>query len=567
MEILQILKSCLRLGKVLGQVFMVFRISKITACLLILITFCWTCFAQRNDAQELWRIRSQTITDDLLNDARQLPPLRRAVLWGRLAQSWWRDDSRRAAGWLGNAIEIVEQVPNKESDDERRQRLETARLLLKIAAPLDQKLGKRLISLLNDKDLNDTDRVGNADGLANAAVLIAEHDPKRAAELGLQSLRLGPPTDIERLFWALRVKDGQLAWSFLGQVMGAARQNSSAQLLDALSYIMFPRQRNSGGYESAVTDNLRAELLELDIAFLNANDNQRTASGCANILGFIAPVLSEFDRLVPQHAAVARQAVNRCRGMIPQPQQELQDLSTGATSNSVEELLKAAADAKELPYRTIFEYRAAALARQNKDYERALQILDGMSKESREFMTGSWETYRWDWAAQGALNHYTNGRLLEMNRILAAVPPDWQPFAKTAFVDRLPDRRNAETDPALQFINEARAELRKSNLPDSDKYGCHFVLLRQILKYDAPAASSALKEAIASLNRAEQDTQIKNQKTLDTAALSKTLPAALLEMDEFAVKEGLSSIASVETRAQLRLDLLEATLQRMQKTP
>ncbi|HEU5130904.1 MAG TPA: hypothetical protein VFT26_02330, partial [Pyrinomonadaceae bacterium] len=181
-------------------------------------------------------------------------------------------------------------------------------------------------------------------------------------------------------------------------------------------------------------------------------------------------------------------------------------------------------------------------------------------------MGGAWETYRWDWAAQAALDHYNNGRLFEMNRILNSVPADWQPFAKAAFVDRLPEKRSAEGDPAIQFLNDARTALRRSSLPDRDKYGCYFVLLRLVVKYDPAASSSALKEAMASLNRAEQAAVAdKDKKTLDSSNLLLTLSASLLEMDEFAVKDGLASIASVETRAQLRLDLLRAALGRVKK--
>lgn len=178
-------------------------------------------------------------------------------------------------------------------------------------------------------------------------------------------------------------------------------------------------------------------------------------------------------------------------------------------------------------------------------------------------MDGAWETYRWDWAVEAALDHYNNGRELEMNRMLDGVPADWQAFAKTAFVDRLPARRTAEGDPAIQFLNDARTALRRSNLPDSDKYGCYFVLLRVVVKYDPAASSAALKEAIASLNRADEAAKNKDRKTLNSGDLVQTLPAALLEMDEFAVKDGLASIASIETRAQLRLDLLQATLRRI----
>jgi hypothetical protein len=128
----------------------------------------------------------------------------------------------------------------------------------------------------------------------------------------------------------------------------------------------------------------------------------------------------------------------------------------------------------------------------------------------------------------------------------------------------LPDRRDPDTDPALQFIGDVRSGLQKSNIPDSDKYGCYIVLLRSIVKYDPAATGSVFKEAMAALNRAEQSGE-REIKKLDTGYFEKLLPASILEMDEFAVREGLASVNSLETRAQLRLVLLEAVLEEMRK--
>src|SRR5205085_5288028 len=102
----------------------------------------------KDPSYELWRVRSQALTGDLLKDATQLSSSRRAVLWARLGQRWWRDDPRKATTWITNAIELIEPVPNMEKPDERRQRLQTARRLLQFVAPLDQQLSKRLITVL-----------------------------------------------------------------------------------------------------------------------------------------------------------------------------------------------------------------------------------------------------------------------------------------------------------------------------------------------------------------------------------------------------------------------------------
>ncbi|HET9712935.1 MAG TPA: hypothetical protein VFP64_13665, partial [Pyrinomonadaceae bacterium] len=204
------------------------------------------------------------------------------------------------------------------------------------------------------------------------------------------------------------------------------------------------------------------------------------------------------------------------------------------------------------------------LALTNKDDELAFKILDEMSPEERQSM-GSWDVIRPHWAARTAWEHYKNGRIREMNLVLDAVPSDLQAFAKIDFVGRsvsITDPRPLERDFALQFLKDARTGLRRSSLPEMKKYGWYFSLMLLLLKYDPPAAGAAFKEAVASLNRAEQTKEPKDFKLLDYGALAKTLPLSLIEMDEVAVNEGIAAITSVESRAQLRLEFVSETLRR-----
>ena len=84
------------------------------------------------------------------------------------------------------------------------------------------------------------------------------------------------------------------------------------------------------------------------------------------------------------------------------------------------------------------------------------------------------------------------------------------------------------------------------------------------VKYEPAEAGAVLKEAIALLNHAERGDASKDQTAhLDTSAISSSLLATLLEMDEYPVKEAVSSIASTRRRAEVRLELLGACLQRM----
>ena len=509
---------------------------------------------QTDNADELWRVRAQTITEDVLKDSSDLNSLRRALVWSKLAQLWWLQDQRRARTWLTNAVEVVEQVPNRESPQERQQRLGTAKVLLHTISRLDQKLGQRLIVLVSDVDesTSQLDRDGSANSLIHAA--IGMDDPKRAAELGAQALRIGIPSDIADLLFVLRSRDAKLADGLFVQALNVARKDESPSLLDSLTYDAFPSQRGVSDPRPTPPDNLKAELLKLHAAFLSAHANelQNGLSVCWAVSGFVVPVLSEFDRLLPQQALVVRQTVQKCRAVIPNAREELETPGSSESLNTVEALLKASAESEISSMRALYQYRAGVIAKDHGDYERAIKILDNMSDESRALMQGSWDAYRWDWAARAALDHFQNGRLVEMNLVLDAVPAKLQPFAKMAFLDRLPVKKLPAGTPTIQFLNDAGAGLRKSSMAESEKYDWYFGLLKLTMRYQRSDAVPVFKEAIASLNRATTE----DAKFLDTNQFANFLPASLLEMDEFAVKETLASVTNLEARTQLRLQLL-----------
>jgi len=533
------------------------RITQICRAAVIVLALPCSILAQRTDnAEELWRVRAQTITDDVLKDASSFNSLRRALVLGKLAELWWLQDPRRARTWIASAVEVVEQVPNRESAQERQQRMGTAKFLLGLASRLDDKLSKRLITLVSDVDESTpaSDRDGTASSLIHAAIGISERDPKRAAELGAQALRIGSSGDITDLLFVLRGRDVKLADGLFIQALNAARKEESPTLLDALTYAAFPAQKGVRGPMPTPPDNLRVELLKLQLAFLSAHTNefQDGLSFCWAVSGFVVPVLPEFDRLLPQQAFLVRQTVQKCRAVIPNAREEIETPGSLQSLNTVDALLKASAESEISSMRTLYQYRAATIAKDHGDFERALKILDSMSDESRELMQGSWDAYRWDWAATAALDHFQNGRLVEMNLVLDAVPAKLQPFAKMAFLDRLPVKKLPEGNPAIQFLNDAATGLRKSSISESEKVDWYFGLLKLTLRYQRSDAVAVFKEAIASLNRGINS----DAKFLETNQFANFLPASLFEMDEFAVKETLASVTNVEARTQLRLQLL-----------
>ena len=520
----------------------------------------------RSTARTLWSIRSQSITEELIKDASDLPPSVRGLLWARLGELWWEEDREKARSWLYRAVAVVEAAPNREGSDERRQRLDTARGLLQIIAPLDSEISKKLIPILDERGEEEArnERETNADAIIQAAISLVDKNPERAAEMGALALRIGIPSDIASLILALRGKDTRLSEALFIQALAAARQTLTPELLHSLTRSAFPTESQIKTKTPELPDPLRRELLRLHIAYLEATPKDRN-SICGGVISFILPVAAQIDRLLPEQGGFARQSVTRCQSVSPLAQQRLDDSLRHQPLQTIDDFLKAADDAHDLKVRTVYQYRAAALAKEKKDYDRALKILDSMSKEAREFMDGSWEAYRWEWAARSAINHFNNGEIFEMRKIMEEVPINLQPLAKRAFVSYLPERRNKEADPTLEYLNDGRRGLGRSSLKDSDKNGWYFGLLELTVKYQPDDAIAVLNETVAVLNKAEKTRRDDDKQTRESLLepISKNFSATLLEMDEFAVTKAISSISSLDMRVRVRLDLLQACLARL----
>src|SRR5829696_167481 len=484
---------------------------------------------QRNTSYDLWRVRSQAITTELIKDSSDLIPTRRALVLAAVAGKWWQDDPEQARSWMGRALEIVEAVPNKENADDRERRLSAVRFILKIVTPLDRKYTERLIAVLsNDAEEQAKGKnTANTDGLIEAAMLLVEKDPQHAKDLASLSLRLGRSSQITSLIAKLRSKDLLLGDSLFAETVAAVKQSLDRDLLHSLAYFAFPVPMKNTASVGVPPDNLRAELLKVYVIFLQSNqiNPENRNFNCISVALFIAPVLDQFDRLLPQQAAVVRQAVNQCQSLSPLMGQSGDDALHGEPLNTVDDLLKAADEAKDVRIGTVYQYRAAALARQHSDFEGALKILDSMSAEPRNLMGGSWEAYRTEWAITAALTRLKSGDVYGMRRIINEVPDGLQILAKIGLLRRLPDKREAETDPTIEFINDTLKSLPSSILSDSDKSDAYFALLPVVVEFQPTSASAVLKEGVAALNRIErsngQNTNEDQSSNFDGGGFSK----------------------------------------------
>jgi len=528
--------------------------------------------AQKKDSvRELWLIRSQAITEDILKDVGNLEKWDQPILLARLGQLWWQENPEKAKAWLSKSIEIVEAVPNKENPAERHDRLAAAQFIFRVVAPLDQRLAVRLIRVLRaDVERSSEDeRKDNANQLIEAAVTLAEKDVKRAFDIGRLALQIGKPDNLDWLLRVLRQIDPKLSDALFVEALTLAQASNSEQLIYTLTRAAFPAQMIRAEI-AGPGDDLRRELLRVDLAWLRSNQiNPDNRTKCGSIISFIVPVVAELDRLLPQQAATAHQAINQCQSISPLADQIIDDKLREQPLSTVDDLLKAAADAEDAKVRAVYHYRAGALAVGQNNHERALKILDSMSDEERQFMGEAWVSYRWHWAALAAIEALKRGDIYSATVVIDAVPENLRVFSRIFFLKELPLEMYKEKDPTLTVLNDALIGLRKSKVSDTDKFGWYCALLGVILKYQPSEGASFLKEAIASLNRGENS----KEKTKTPARVDsqnnfqsvRFLPESIVEIDEYVIKDALSSITSLTKRVQIRLEVLEASLKRIKQ--
>jgi hypothetical protein len=529
---------------------------------------------QTNKPPNPWLIRSHTITDEIIADSAALSIFDRAIVWAQLGAVWWKDDKRKARAWMLKAVEAVESIPSRETAVERHDRLDAARTLISLIASRDEQLGKRLEAVFTSgaEGATETERNANADALLESALALLESNPKRAAELGAAALHTGKPTRLILLLWGLRDRDGKLADVLLADAIAVAGETSDLNLLASLRRVAFPELESPGSNKKAPSDVMRRQLLLVIAAYLErtlrpAEGQPGACASLASAVSVTAPLLPQFERLTPQQSGTVRQLLLLCQ---PAPGSLTEQRATHAVTDqsnwTVDDWLKAADQATDLRVKTVYQVRAAQLAIRNKNYERAIGLLDGMDSDARKFMNEAWGGFRWEWAAQSASDYFKRDDIPGMRQVLAAVPTSLRPFAQIALADAVGSEKQRQL--MMEILDEARKGLSQSDEADSEKVTWSMSLVRLYIKFQSPdRALPAFQEAIAALNRAnvlERETKEARgifERQTTSPLTSSDFPASLLEAEEYAIRKAIFSIDSPISRTQARLGLLQIAIE------
>jgi tetratricopeptide (TPR) repeat protein len=539
----------------------------IIAGLLIPVVFCLLSAngQQTNAPSDSSTILTQIITDEIVKEAPALTTLDRAVLWTRLGESWWKDDPERARTWLKKAVQELEIAStDQENDSDRQRRLAIARSLLSIISPRDKALSDRLTVIFKPdaEHVSSDDGSRNASALIDTALSVLNTDPQRAIELGSESLRAGRTPRIGSLLGALRRRVGNSSDGLFLKTLAVARASYDRQVLATLAVVAFKG--------AAPSDDLRRRLLKVFAEGLLRTLTSPTdeATAC-NLASNAAPLLNEFARLLPQQAGLVRLAITRCQPSLQDwERQEVAESLSDQPLNTVDALLDAASKASDSKMRDSYLERAAYMAAQQKSFDRAISILDDISSEGQEQMSGTWGSWRWEYASSAAFARYKRADRFGMYQVITATPEKLRPFVQISVARELVKLGDRLT--AIGLIDEARKGLAKADASDAaDGYFSLVGLYAQLLPTVTPAV---FNETVAAMNRVKQSSssssifpKVGGESLIlsnDILLKSFSLPISLLETDDVGVRHAISLIDSPFQRVALRLNLLNFLLER-----
>jgi tetratricopeptide (TPR) repeat protein len=502
---------------------------------------------------EKWRFRSDTISSSIDSDISLLSITNKATFLGQLASLWWRIDPERSKNFIKKAISLTD---ISEIDDKplRGEKIEATRKLLNVLVSFDSDSAKKLairLRELSEADLSDQTSALNADTLLNAALSILENNPKAAFQLGLTSLDYGIVSKTNLLLVQLSLKDKILAGQLLEKAVFIANRNSNAEAINTFISIVFISLKGEKFSD-------QAQKLLLNALYDQIMREQDYQKSCDSVLWGLNAI-SFYDKFFLEKATILRQRVFSCRAGLEKSAQTFIDEKTSeAPPKTVDELLRASEETKELSEKYRLLMSAVNLSAENGDFERAISILEEIREEDRKNLgyIGDmllWDDLRWSYALEASLILIKNKDLGSAARIIEKTPEKLRPILQSRLAERTARDKNREL--AFSFAEFARKNISKlENKALAAEISLDLVqLYATILPNEA---QSVFRETIKLINNADGSFEKNESREFETGKDIISLPKIFLETDSVTVLNEISDLSSRKSRIRLKLGLL-----------
>jgi hypothetical protein len=525
--------------------------------------------------RDVWRTRAAILTSSLLKDAAKNDALDRALLMAQLSGLWWESDQNQANTWIEKSVDAIAFYSADEAKEHREKFFGVARQVLNLISNHNKKQSTRLSEILSkSEDIPDKEKNLNAEALIEQALNIVKEDPNRAADLGFRALYLGFPSNADRLSWALRRNNPELANRFFRAALSNLSASPDRTKLYSMESIAFP-ENISRDFPANLRPPVDLKLLFLNFVAdylyqLQLRFSSRAISSCADEAVFTVRLEKGFAELLPQKSDAVKQAINICLGNQSQQLREL--VADTSTAGDVDELLKKADENHEKTlFRANYLIKAASAAYQQKEFAKSIEILDKMNGEEKKANFEFWEELRWESGAGFAVAEFKEGDVTAASKTLKDVPDALRPLAQITFVFQFSPEDITCYQFCVDLLNDARRGIVKSELPFTRKssYWLNLVKLYSNYKLQTEAAGTFREIIVAFNSSRSDDTQTKNeaasnQLISDSKRIVPGFSLALFETNEDSIFESVSLIKDEKPRKQMNLEFLKMMLKKYQ---
>jgi len=515
-----------------------------------------------------WLERANLITASIQEDANSLPPDLQMILPGKLGGIWRSVDPKRAQAWLDQAVATLTTPPEQESADERKARFRAAYALFPELDKSDHASADHLLDYLvadakqkaaaNPRGPQYTSEVMAFDHALHTAMSNPEQpkDPDRIFALAQRAIEVRDGNAVLPAYQTLRSADSQRADRFALQALEAARSNYDSFLLFGLAQVASPQvglpERMKAPQE------LRSQILDVLAAGM-LRPAQRPGDKQA-ICQLASPVTMAMKAFPPAQQAQLRIAVENCKATDARLSENVNTLEIHSRDAASGELLRQAGESNDAHSRAALKQKAAEQASAEKDFSRALDIMDTFTAEERESLV-SWET-RWSAIAQNSIFvSYSAHDLQAIQQVIARAPNS----VRATLMMMAATRGFASKDTAygMTMLTQAHRELEKN--PVTSDYRPYMQLLTLYAANASEQAVGVLRLAIVGINNFKIPEGAKSHPTAPGSQLATiNVPASLLDSDPQMVSAAVSELKSPQARVAMRLGLLQACLQRYQ---
>lgn len=524
----------------------------------------------------LWHDRAIAFTDAALDDQWRLPsPL--PVLQARLAEAWWKADVLRAKSWLQSAVNDVTFEHKSESEKERTLHLQAAEVVFQVCERL--KLDNYAQQVLNYL-MAEAKRGGAASGqgIASTAgtVMIAATDaaltdPDRALALGSKLVDLHSGVYVLNVVESIRIKRPEQADQLFEKALISATNSADYSSIYTLMQYPFPYFNNPG---PDVSDGVKAFTANAIGSFLanSPSDEAQQTAYCRE-----APRTAEhmLPLLAAAQQGVIQAAIQTCRSSMPEEDPDKSGDVGPEDCKTADECLRLADAAKSDERRARLKEHAANSAQSEQDPVRALEILNSLTSEEKQWAPNWQSTYGY-LCDQAMRKLYARNDSHTIQSLIDRAPNELRAQVILSLVS-VPEVRKDQPFEAT-LLTEARRALEK--FPSENPY-TYLSLLNgfvDAVPNDALPVFGFVTSALNHVPHADLDTGDEDKKKngdkerprfhwqkLGWMIEPVGFNAALLEQDDAYVVAAIKALDDVETRNAFRLTCLRYSLKRIQQ--